>query len=216
MAATSCALCAGADASIRSRLQYLLPPGRSRFIARTPRLAAVPTFGCFTAGYLLIVPRTHTRSFGRLDEATLAEADGLITEMAARIQEVYGRPVLGFEYGNNQPGGRRIEHAHWHLLPSDARLREWLDIRLSGRRIMSTAELPRAADRSYIAVRDQRGDLSVYPVPNRPKQRIRLRRLVAHLDPRIDSPGWDWARRNYPELIRQTIEDLGSVEEIHR
>lgn len=93
----SCVLCAGAEPSDTSPLQRLLPPGRSRFIAETRRLVAVPTFGCFVAGYL----------------------------------------------------------------------------------------------------------------PNRPEQRIRLRRLVADLDPRTNSAGWDWADRNYPELIRQTVDDLG-------
>jgi diadenosine tetraphosphate (Ap4A) HIT family hydrolase len=216
MTARSCVLCVGVDASVSSPLQRLLAAGRSRFIAETQRLAAVPTFGCFVAGYLLVVPRAHVRSFGQLDDKALAEADELVTELAARIRTVYGRPVLGFEYGNNQPGGRRIEHAHWHLLPSAAELREWLDARLRGRRIGSLTELPADMDRSSVAVRDQRGDLSVYPVPNRPEQRIRLRRLVADLDPSIDSAGWDWAQRNYPELIRRTVDDLCPVQGVRR
>lgn len=203
-----CVMCSGADATVDSPLQRLLPAGQSRFIAETPRLVAVPTFGCFVAGYLLVVPRVHVRSFGQLDTETLTEAEELIRSLAERIEARYGAPVLGFEYGNNQPGGRRIEHAHWHLLPSNAELHGWLDSRLPGRRVESLAELPYRADRSYIAVRDQQGDLSVYPVPNRPEQRIRLRRLVADLDPRINSAGWDWAARNYPELIRQTVADL--------
>lgn len=206
---TSCVLCAGADAAVTTPLQRILPPGRSRFMAETRNLVALPTFGCFVPGYLLIVPRSHVLSFGQLDAGTLFEAEQLITELAGRLAEVYGLPVLGFEYGNNQRGGRRIEHAHWHLLPSAAELRGWLDARLSVRRIASLTELPRRKDRSYIAVRDQRAGLSVYPVPNRSTQRVRLRRLVADLDPHVDSAGWDWAARNYPELIRQTVDDLG-------
>jgi diadenosine tetraphosphate (Ap4A) HIT family hydrolase len=201
-------MCSGADASAISPLQRLLPSGRSRFIAETRRLVAVPTFGCFVTGYLLIVPRTHVLSFGQLDAETLNEADELAAELAGRIEAAYGLPVLGFEYGNNHPGGRRIEHAHWHLLPSAAGLREWLDARLTGQRVESLRELPRRTDQSYIAVRDQRGALSVYPVPNQPSQRIRLRRLVAEFDPRIDSAGWDWASENYSELIRRTVADL--------
>ena len=172
-----CLLCAGADASVRSPLQRLLPPGRSRFIAQTEHLVAVPTFGCFVAGYLLILPRAHVTSFGRLDEEMLTEAGDLIAGLAGRISAVYSRPALGFEYGNNAVGGRRIEHAHWHLLPSDADLDGWLAGRLRGNTITSFTELPSRADASYIAVRGQRGSLSVYPVPNQPEQRIRLRRL---------------------------------------
>jgi diadenosine tetraphosphate (Ap4A) HIT family hydrolase len=204
-----CALCEGADTNSSSPLQRLLAPGVSRFIALTPRLVAVPTFGCFTAGYVLILPRTHVTSFGLLDAATLAEADELIASLTTRMTRVYGRRALGFEYGNNVPGGRRVEHAHWHLLPSGADLNGWLGCHLSGRPISSFTELPGSPDASYIAVRAQSGGLSVYPVPNTPRQRIRLRRLVAQLDPQVDAEGWDWAARNHPELIRRTVADLG-------
>ena len=206
-----CALCEGADTSAYSPLQRLLPPGRSRFIAHTPGLVAVPTFGCFTAGYILVVPRVHVTSFGRLNTATLVEADELIATLSARITRVYGMPALGFEYGNNVPGSRRIEHAHWHLLPSSADLDGWLAARLRGQVVTSFTELPHRQDASYIAIRDQRGRLSTYPVPNSPEQRIRLRRLVAELDPRVDAGGWDWAARNYPDLIRRTVADLGKA-----
>jgi diadenosine tetraphosphate (Ap4A) HIT family hydrolase len=165
MAHSQCVMCTGADASVRSPLQQLLPQGQSRFIAETPRLVAVPTFGCFVAGYVLIVPRAHVLSFGRLAPQTLAEAGELISSLAGRIEKAYRSPVLGFEYGNNQPGSRRIEHAHWHLLPSAADLSGWLDARFAGRRVESLAELPSRTDHSYIAVRSQCAQLSVYPVP---------------------------------------------------
>jgi diadenosine tetraphosphate (Ap4A) HIT family hydrolase len=188
----------------------MLPPGRSRFIAQTPHLVAVPTFGCFTAGYILIVPRLHVTSFGRLEQEVLTEAAELVETLAQRIAEVYGSPVLGFEYGNNAPGSRRIEHAHWHLLPSEADLNGWLGARMHGQEIESVTELPSSPDASYIGVRDQGRNITVYSVPNEPGQRIRLRRLVAELDPRIDTSAWDWAAHTYPELIRRTVDDLGA------
>jgi hypothetical protein len=131
-------------------LQLLLPEGCSRFIAQTRHLVALPTFGCFTPGYILVIPRVHVTSFGLLDAGALAEADELIAALAARIMRVYGMPALGFE------------------------------------------------------------TLSVYPVDNRPEQRIRLRRLVAELDPRIDAENWDWAAHNYTDLIQRTAADLGA------
>jgi hypothetical protein len=94
------------------------------------------------------------------------------------------------------------------LLPSSADLDGWLAGRFRGQVITSLTELPHRQDASYIAIRDQRGQLHAYPVPNSPEQRIRLRRLVAKLDPRVDAEGWDWAARNYPELIRRTVADL--------
>ncbi|WP_433466985.1 HIT family protein [Spirillospora sp. CA-128828] len=148
-----CVLCAGADPSRSTPLDGLLPPGRSRFIAVGENLVAVPTYGCFVPGYLLLVPRAHTLSFGQLRTDALEEAQALVEDLAARLQAVYGLPVLAFEYGLAAAGVRRIEHAHWHLLPSTANLAGWLDERLNGEEVGALADLP--ADRSYIAVRTQ-------------------------------------------------------------
>lgn len=204
----SCVMCAGADPARDTALQRILSPGRSRFIARSARFAALPTFGCFTPGYVLIVPRAHVLSFGRLDGQALAEAQQVADTVAPRISEVYQMPVLGFEYGNNMPGGRRVAHAHWHLLPTEADLGSWLAHRMDGRPIRSFAELPRGGDSSYIAVRTQQGQLMTFRVPNLPRQVVRLRRLVAELDPRIDAKAWDWASSNHEDFIRQTAADL--------
>lgn len=203
-----CALCAGANPAGESALQRLLGPGVSRFIAQSARFVTIPTFGCFTPGYVLIVPRAHVLSFGRLPRHALAEAQELAGAVAARIRRVYQTPVLGFEYGNNMPGGRRIAHAHWHLLPTEADLAGSLAQRMSVQPIGSLAELPCGGDSSYIAVRTQQGQFTLSRVPNQPRQVVRLRRLVAELDPRIDAGAWDWASFNYDDLIRQTAKDL--------
>ena len=158
-----------------------------------------------------MVPRVHVLSFGLLSPSLLAEAGQLVDHLYAQIEAVYGMPVLGFEYGNNLPGGRRIEHAHWHLLPSTADLRGWLETRLTGHSIAGLVGLPGETASSYIAVRDQRGHMTVYPVPNEPDQRIRLRRVVAGLDPRVDPGAWDFEGSRFPDLIRRTARDLAAV-----
>jgi diadenosine tetraphosphate (Ap4A) HIT family hydrolase len=189
----------------------MLPPGVSRFVARTRHFAALPTFGCFVPGYILVVPHAHVMSFGQLSQQSLAEAGELVDRLCARLSAVYGMPVLGFEYGNNFPGGRRVEHAHWHLLPSTADLAGWLCTRLTGHAITELAGLPGEAASSYIAVRDQHGRRTVYPVPNETDQRIRLRRVVADLDPRVDSGAWDFEDARFPDLIRRTVRDLAAA-----
>jgi diadenosine tetraphosphate (Ap4A) HIT family hydrolase len=143
-----CTLCAGADPQVVTPLAALLPPRRSRFVAAMPGFVAVPTFGCFVPGYLLIIPRHHVLSFGRLGPAALAEAEQLIDALTDRLQVVYGMRVLAFEYGINTTGVRRVDHAHWHLLPSEARLTAWLDERLTGTPIASLSDLPAAGGSS--------------------------------------------------------------------
>lgn len=211
---TQCALCVGADPSVHSPMSDLLEPGQSRFIAMTPNFVAMPTYGCFVAGYLLIVTRAHALSFGGLGPNALAEAQALMDSLADRLRAVYGLPVLGFEYGINVTGVRRIEHAHWHLLPSAADLGGWLAGRLAGQPITSLAEL-RSRESSYIAVRDQDAGLTVYDVVEATEahQRIRLRRTVAALDPRVDDASWDWADHRFVELIRTTVTDLAAAGE---
>jgi diadenosine tetraphosphate (Ap4A) HIT family hydrolase len=200
-----------ADPDQRTPLADLLSPGQTRFVAVSSKFAAMPTFGCFVPGYLLIVPRVHVLTFGQLGAGALAEAQEFIAALAERLGRVYGLPLLGFEYGLAAVGVRRVEHAHWHLLPSEVQLAWWLDGRLPGRRIGSVAELPN--DRSYIAVRSQDAALHLYDVhgPLQADQRIRLRRVVAALDPRVDDAAWDWAEHQGIELIRQSLADLGGA-----
>lgn len=212
--AASCVLCAGADPTQVTALDDLVPAGRSRFVAETESLVTVPTFGCFVRGYLVIVPRPHVLSFGQLPAAVLQEAHMLVDELADRLQQVYGLPVLGFEYGLATPGARRIEHAHWHLLPSDADLARWLDQRLHGRPLGGLTDLP--ADHSYIAVRAQDQTVSLYDTgrtgeqARRTHDRIRLRRAVAALDPRVEDGAWDWADHRCADLITATLSDLAA------
>ena len=206
-----CSLCAGADPAQVTTLSSLLAPGQSRFVAATPNIVAVPTYGCFVRGYLLVVPRAHVLAFGQLGSEVLAEAQRLIDELAARLEAVYGLPVLGFEYGLAHAGIRRVEHAHWHLLPTPADLAGWLDERLPGQTLTSLFNLPGA---SYIAVRNRHAGLRIYPVgedateAHHIHQRIRLRRTVAALDPRVQRDAWDWAEHRCAELIRGTVADL--------
>lgn len=208
---SSCVLCAGSDPARGTPLDGLLPTGLSRFVAATAGFAAVPTYGSFVPGYLLIIPRTHVLAFGQLGAGALAEAQALINELARRLQAVYELPVLGFEYGLVARGVRRVEHAHWHLLPSPADLSGWLDERLPGRMVGSLADLPEEG--SYIAVRGQNAVLRVYEVGQalEAHQRIRLRRAVAALDPRVDDGAWDWAEQRCTALIRATVADLGTI-----
>lgn len=209
---TSCVMCAGADPAQRTPLDELVPAGRCRFVALTDDFAVVPTFGCFLAGYLVVLPRAHVLSFGELGPDQLAQAHELVDRLAGRLRDVYCGPVLGFEYGLNAPGVRRVEHAHWHLLPTAADLAGWLDVRLAGQPMRHLTDLP--GDRSYIAVRTQDGALLRYDAGHNIEQarrihsRLRLRRAVAALDPCVPNDAWDFAGHRFDEQVTATLAAL--------
>ncbi len=115
-----CDLCTAIDPTVVDcALQRHLRPDQPRRVDHNAAAAAaVPTIGAFVPGYLLIVPTRHTTSLGLLPAAELAGVQQLAERTAAQLRRVYGGLVLGFEYGLNVPGARRIEHGHLHLLPS--------------------------------------------------------------------------------------------------
>jgi hypothetical protein len=67
---------------------------------------------------------------------------------------------------------------------------------------------------SYIAVRTPDQALRIYHAgrngeeAKRTHERIRLRRTVAALDPRVDDQAWDWAQHRRGDLIAATLTDL--------
>lgn len=206
---STCDLCGALDPSISDcTLQRHLTPAQPRVLAANAHAAAIPTIGAYVAGYLLLVPRSHVLSLGGLTQDARTGVDMLMRETAARLADQYDSPVLGFEYGLNAAGHRRIEHGHLHLLPTTADLHGWLADRLTGYPIASLADLPTDPAHSYITVRDQSGALTVYPVATDSQPRIRLRHVVAALDPRLEEGAWDWETDPHTDLMRRTVNDL--------
>ncbi|MBZ3908442.1 MULTISPECIES: HIT domain-containing protein [Streptomyces] len=207
-----CDLCQAIDPSVDDcTLQRHLHAGQQRVMASNEHAAAVPTIGAFVPGYLLVVPTTHTLSLGQLSNEELEGVEDLARDLTDQLHRVYRRPTLSFEYGLNLPAARRIGHGHLHILPSTADLGGWLARRVPGYEIASYTQVPRGADTSYITVRDQTGTLTCFPVPNDAFPRIRLRKIVARLDPQIEDTAWDWEAHPFPELMRATVEDLTTV-----
>ncbi|MEU7921919.1 HIT family protein [Micromonospora zamorensis] len=206
-----CDLCAAIDSTgCGGTLNQHLFAGQQHVVARTTTAAAVPTIGAFVPGYLLVVPTTHATSIGRLAQNERRGVHELTELLADRLANLYGMPVLGFEYGLNAPGARRIEHGHLHLLPTTAGapLRQFLRWHLPLTEATSMEHLPTESDSSYISVYEPGRPLAIYPVANDASPRIRLRELVAQFDPRVSPRAWDWERNPFPALIRTTVNDL--------
>jgi diadenosine tetraphosphate (Ap4A) HIT family hydrolase len=210
----SCDLCAVIDPTgPGGTLQQHLRPGQDRHIATNADAVAVPSIGALVPGYVLVAARVHTTSLGLLPTGVLSAVEQLAEQMVTRLQAVYGLPVLGFEYGLNQPGARRVEHAHLHLMPTEvgAAFRTTLGERLPTHEVDRLLRLPSLGDRSYICVWGPGQPVAVHPVANDARPRIRLREILADLDPRLDTAQWDWETHPGTALIRATIDDLATA-----
>lgn len=208
-----CELCRAIDPqTLDCSLQRHLAPQQKRVIASSQYGAAIPTIGAFVPGYLLIVPRRHVLSLGQLSGDELRDLEAFTHHVADRLRHTYGLPVLGFEYGLNAEGARRIGHGHLHLLPTTAGLGAYLDRQLPGHTVPDFTHLPPNSDASYVSVfHPTSSATTVYPVANDAQPRLRLREIVARLDPRVDDAAWDWQSHPHSRLIQDTVADLTSV-----
>ena len=69
-------------------------------------------------------------------------------------------------------------------------------------------QLPSAVDRSYISVWEPGKPVSVFPVANTAAPRIRLREVIAQLDPRVLGRHWDWQVDPCADLMQATVDAL--------
>lgn len=204
-----CDLCQAIDPTVtQCSLQSHLRVRQQRIVAAAEHASAVPTIGAFVPGYLLVVPTTHVLSLGLLVDTELRAVEKLTDQLTDELQRLYEQPVLAFEYGLNVPDGRRVCHGHLHLVPTQARLTDWLGKQLAGYSISAFTQLPRTRETSYIVVRERERTTTCFPVPNDAFPRIRLREEVARLDPRVRDQAWDWQTSAFPELMRATVDDL--------
>jgi len=203
-----CEFCAACDPYLDAcALQRLCRPGQDRVAWRDQVATIIPTIGPLRSGHVLVVPHQHVTSIGRLTNGDLDRLETTVTAVRQRLEATYQEEVLLFEYGLNVPGGRRVEHAHLHVVPTaSGRLYEHVADRLEARRILSLSDLPREPDLSYIFIETQQGERHVFRVQNDAQPRLRLRAILA---PGIgaDAEG-DWEQAPRPDLVQRTLDDL--------
>lgn len=94
--------------------------GSSYLLERTEHFVVIPAIGSFSPGYLLVLPRRHALSFGRVPPGLSEELEDLLQGIAEWARETYGKSVLMFEHGpasQTARGGSCLDHAHLHISP---------------------------------------------------------------------------------------------------
>ena len=92
---------------------------KGRIIWRTKNFVFLPTIGCLTPGYCLLMPIKHYNSFAELPERELFESFALLEKARSQISEDFGTPIIA-EHGSGgicDKGASCCSHAHMHLIP---------------------------------------------------------------------------------------------------
>ena len=93
---------------------------KSRIVMETANWYAVPTIGCLTPGYLLLVCKRHYTCLASLSADLYQEMMGLKSELESIIARKTGKQCLLFEHGTHGPefvGANSVDHIHLHLAP---------------------------------------------------------------------------------------------------
>lgn len=119
----NCEFCSECNGSIHSSFYNLI--GRkagvfSRILYETDNWYVVPTFGCLTIGYVLLVCKHHYLSAANLPHPLFEEMLSLKQRVQNDIFTKTGKHCICFEHGvtaDNYSGANSVNHVHLHLVP---------------------------------------------------------------------------------------------------
>ena len=176
--------------------------------------AALPTRGAVVPGWLLVVTKQHRLSLGSVP----AEQRDELVEFASAVRGVVERafgPAVAFEHGPVASGlrvGCGVDHAHLHVVPTDADLRAGAAAEFPGpiswTRVGSVADTAHWVRRgqSYLFVEEADGAAWVGTAAELPSQLFR--KVIARA---VGAPErFDW--NVYPELgnVAATVRALAA------
>jgi diadenosine tetraphosphate (Ap4A) HIT family hydrolase len=119
MSTANCDFCnefSGKPANAFHRIYAGDPESRTLF--QSAEFAVIPSIGQIAEGYLLLLPRRHTKALGDLSARELDELATISQSAGEILTKEYGPYVL-FEHGTRSEGvgGCGIYHAHLHATP---------------------------------------------------------------------------------------------------
>ena len=197
--------------------QYYMELGRkigvdSRILLETEHWYAVPTLGCLTAGYVLLVCKRHFRSAANLSVELFQEMLELKAAVEARLYEKLGLPCLAFEHGSTselESGANSVDHVHLHMLPFPREL--WPDLSrehdLKGfRAVAGYGELislwASGLPETYLLFQDVNGRIYYRPDARGVPSQF-FRKCLASC---FGTEEWDWRRAVHSENFLKTME----------
>jgi diadenosine tetraphosphate (Ap4A) HIT family hydrolase len=194
--------------------EFAEPPQGGRIVWRRAGWVLLPTIGCFTEGYSLLMPERHLDAAADADPAELVGVEESLEEARALIAGLYG-PVIVGEHGASgcDLGAGCCSHAHLHLIPVPSPQAVHDAYRATGsragsggrgRRIGSLAELPGSIAGPYVSLSPRPGEHWVWP--SRGFERQYVRRITAAQHQVADQ--YDWRDHPFPHLQDATLRRL--------
>ncbi|MFE7132433.1 hypothetical protein ACFVIM_16400 [Streptomyces sp. NPDC057638] len=170
----------------------------------------LPTIGALTPGYCLFMPLRHLDSAADLTTTDLARVAEEVEQMRTLIQARYGSAILA-EHGPRdcEMGASCCDHCHLHLIPvpdPDQITAAYEETGSHGLQLTSMADLPAAAEGSYLYLSPRPGEHYCWPSAGFARQFVR--RVCA------DQLGirdlYDWRDHPFTENHDRTFAELSA------
>lgn len=183
-----------------------------RVLFRSEHWRAIPTAGCLTVGYLLLVCTEHELSIANLPENLFLELLDFKSRVETGLLARTGKRCVCFEHGTTTDtvsGANSIEHVHLHIVPCDAPVWNRIAPSIPGKKIVKLRDYTELREimkdqfpQAYLTFQDIDG--SLYYIPDAigfPSQLFR--RLLA---PLLGAEKWNWREEIYERNMLQTIQ----------
>lgn len=183
------------------------PFGVNRTIYRSADTVAMPTLGCFRAGYILVCPITHVTSTAQLGAPGFRRFITDLRHLRTTVEATYG-PSVVFEHGmrtHDQRAGGCVDHAHMHLLPANDAVAMSLAAALEGGERSMLSELRSWRDEAYLMASGLASE-SIQVIRSPRVRSQHLRRISAGALGLSDR--YDWGLFPQAETMTATVETL--------
>ncbi len=161
-------------------------------------------------GHVLIVPNEHVIATARLSPERLGAADRVVGQLRDAWRRVFDDPPLVFEHGTGGHDhwvGCCLDHAHLHLLPVGADIRDGFAEAQELAAGDSLADIHEVGERDYILTWTDDAGVQAWSATHLPSQVCR--RLIGD---RLDLSIWNW----HDTLLLVSVDEQVRVVEANR
>jgi diadenosine tetraphosphate (Ap4A) HIT family hydrolase len=165
----------------------------------------MPSLGQIVEGYLLIVPKAHFISMAHLPDTLFSELIEVKEHIRTLLTDAYATP-LTFEHGpmsETERGGCCVDHAHFHVVPTNVDLLASLQSRFQGHHILELTDVKQQLNKRvpYLYYETQAGVAYIFDAPVVESQFLR-RQLAKEVGVPDE---WDWAVYPGVDRIKSTL-----------